>query len=102
MIITTGTRINHYEVVSLLGAGGMGEVYLAEDQRLGRRVAIKLLPTEFAGDSDRLRRFEQALTKARESWFVYRCTDARASTFRKCRSTLAHSHPVQPSSRQRS
>jgi Tol biopolymer transport system component len=59
MVITTGTRINHYEVVSLLGAGGMGEVYLAEDQRLGRRVAIKLLPTEFAGDSDRLRRFEQ-------------------------------------------
>src|SRR5262245_50314127 len=59
MIITTGTRINHYEVVSLLGVGGMGEVYLAEDQRLGRRVAIKLLPTEFAGDPDRLRRFEQ-------------------------------------------
>src|SRR4030095_3104880 len=59
MIITPGTRINHYEVVSQLGAGGMGEVYLAEDPRLNRRVAIKMLPDEFARDSDRLRRFEQ-------------------------------------------
>ena len=59
MIITPGTRFNHYEVVSQLGAGGMGEVYLAEDPRLGRQVAIKLLPAEFARDSDRLRRFEQ-------------------------------------------
>src|SRR5215475_5762784 len=59
MIIPPSTVINHYEVVSLLGAGGMGEVYLAEDPRLGRRVAIKVLPAEFARDSDRLRRFEQ-------------------------------------------
>src|SRR5215475_8912689 len=59
MIITPGTRFNHYEVVSQLGAGGMGEVYLAEDPRLGRQVAIKVLPAEFARDSDRLRRFEQ-------------------------------------------
>ena len=59
MIITPGTRFNHYEVVSQLGAGGMGEVYLAEDPRLGRQVAIKVLPAEFAKDSDRLRRFEQ-------------------------------------------
>ncbi len=59
MIITPGTRFNHYEVVSQLGAGGMGEVYLAEDPRLGRQVAIKVLPVEFAKDSDRLRRFEQ-------------------------------------------
>src|SRR5215475_2943805 len=59
MIFTPGTRFNHYEVVSQLGAGGMGEVYLAEDPRLGRQVAIKVLPAEFAKDSDRLRRFEQ-------------------------------------------
>src|SRR5262245_17731393 len=59
MIIPPNKVINHYEVVSLLGAGGMGEVYLAEDPRLGRQVAIKVLPAEFAGDSDRLRRFEQ-------------------------------------------
>ena len=59
MIITPGTRFNHYEIVSLLGAGGMGEVYLAEDPRLGRQVAIKVLPAEFARDAERLRRFEQ-------------------------------------------
>src|SRR5215813_13548204 len=59
MIITPGTRFNHYEVISRLGAGGMGEVYLAEDPRLGRQVAIKVLPVEFAKDADRLRRFEQ-------------------------------------------
>jgi len=59
MIITPGTRFNHYEVISQLGAGGMGEVYLAEDPRLGRQVAIKVLPAEFAKDADRLRRFEQ-------------------------------------------
>src|SRR5262245_50321954 len=59
MIIPPNKVINHYEVVSLLGAGGMGQVYLAEDPRLGRRVAIKVLPAEFSGDSDRMRRFEQ-------------------------------------------
>jgi Tol biopolymer transport system component len=59
MIFPPSTRIDHYEVVSLLGAGGMGEVYLAEDPRLGRQVAIKALPAEFARDPDRLRRFEQ-------------------------------------------
>src|SRR5262249_46866084 len=59
MNIVPGTHINHYEIVSLLGAGGMGEVYLAEDPRLSRQVAIKMLPAEFAKDTDRLRRFEQ-------------------------------------------
>src|SRR5262245_31400184 len=59
MTIIPGTRFNHYKVVARLGAGGMGEVYLAEDPRLGRRVAIKVLPAEFAKDADRLKRFEQ-------------------------------------------
>jgi len=57
--LTPGTRIGDYEVKSLLGAGGMGEVYRAHDSRLGRDVAIKVLPASFAADADRLRRFEQ-------------------------------------------
>src|SRR6185503_5755278 len=54
-----GQTIGAYEVVSFLSRGGMGEVYLAEDKRLGRKVALKLLPTSFTSDDDRLRRFEQ-------------------------------------------
>jgi serine/threonine protein kinase/Tfp pilus assembly protein PilF len=54
-----GRTISHYQIVSLLGAGGMGEVYLAEDTRLKRRVALKLLPANFTADTNRLRRFEQ-------------------------------------------
>jgi len=51
--------ISHYRIISKLGAGGMGEVYRAHDERLGRDVAIKVLPAEFTKDADRLRRFEQ-------------------------------------------
>ncbi|MBL8205869.1 MAG: protein kinase [Blastocatellia bacterium] len=57
MTITTGTRFGPYEVTALLGKGGMGEVCLAEDMRLQRKVALKLLPVEFTRDSERLRRF---------------------------------------------
>jgi serine/threonine protein kinase len=59
MTLTAGTRLGPYEVLSPLGAGGMGEVYRAHDARLGRDVAIKILPEGFAADADRLRRFEQ-------------------------------------------
>ncbi len=58
-MVTTGTHLGPYEILGLIGAGGMGEVYRARDTRLGRDVAIKVLPAEFAGDPDRLRRFEQ-------------------------------------------
>jgi serine/threonine protein kinase/Tol biopolymer transport system component len=57
--LTSGTKVGEYEVKSMLGAGGMGEVYRARDARLGRDVAIKVLPSLFSADSERLRRFEQ-------------------------------------------
>jgi Tol biopolymer transport system component len=59
MALTSGTKLGPYEIVSPLGAGGMGEVYRARDTRLGRDVAIKVLPEALAKDADRLRRFEQ-------------------------------------------
>ena len=55
----SGTKLGHYEVLSLLGKGGMGEVWRARDTKLGRQVAIKTLPEEFAKDADRLARFER-------------------------------------------
>ena len=59
MTIPQGTRLGRYEIRSLLGAGGMGEVYLADDLNLHRRVAIKVLPAELTADKDRLQRFER-------------------------------------------
>ena len=59
MGLVAGTRLGPYEIVGRLGAGGMGEVYRARDPRIGRDVAIKVLPGEFSADPDRLRRFEQ-------------------------------------------
>jgi serine/threonine protein kinase len=55
----TGTKLGRYEIRSKIGAGGMGEVYLAEDTRLHRKVALKILPTELTANKDRMRRFEQ-------------------------------------------
>jgi serine/threonine protein kinase len=59
MPLEAGTRLGPYEIVSPLGAGGMGEVYRARDTRLGRDVAIKVLPEIFAADADRRSRFER-------------------------------------------
>jgi len=57
--LSKGTKLGDYEVVSLLGSGGMGEVYRARDPRLGREVAVKVLPSSVSADPERLRRFEQ-------------------------------------------
>ncbi len=62
MTLATGTRLGRYEIRSQLGAGGMGEVYLAEDISLRRQVALKVLPTEVAANQDRMRRFKQEAT----------------------------------------
>src|SRR5262245_11245635 len=59
MTLLPGTRVGPYEIVSAIGAGGMGEVYRAHDTNLGRDVAIKVLPDVFAADADRLARFER-------------------------------------------
>lgn len=59
MPIAPGTRFDRYEILSLLGQGGMGAVYLALDTRLHRKLALKLLPAEFTRDDDRVRRFER-------------------------------------------
>src|ERR1700722_7249799 len=59
MALASGTKLGPYEIQSPLGAGGMGEVYRAKDTRLGRDVAIKVLPEALVKDADRLRRFEQ-------------------------------------------
>ena len=59
MTLAAGSRLGPYEILGQIGAGGMGEVYRAKDPRLGRDVAIKVLPASFSPDADRLRRFEQ-------------------------------------------
>ncbi|MBI3694401.1 MAG: protein kinase [Acidobacteria bacterium] len=64
MPLAPGTRLGPYEILAPLGAGGMGEVYRARDPRIGREVAIKVLPSSYAGDPDRLRRFEHEVQAA--------------------------------------
>src|SRR6202140_1297668 len=59
MALASGTRLGSYEVVTQIGAGGMGEVYRAHDTKLGRDVAIKVLPEAFAHDPERLSRFQR-------------------------------------------
>src|SRR5438876_4299322 len=59
MTILAGTKLGRYEIRSQLGAGGMGEVYLAQDTKLDRKVALKILPAEVAAHPDRMKRFRQ-------------------------------------------
>ena len=61
MPLSPGTTLGAYEIVAPLGAGGMGEVYRARDARLGREVAIKVLPAAFASDPEALARFEREM-----------------------------------------
>src|SRR5246127_112444 len=59
MPLTTGSRLGPYEILSALGAGGMGEVYKARDTKLDRDVAIKILPQAFVADPERIARFQR-------------------------------------------
>ena len=59
MLLTPGTRLGTYEILAPLGAGGMGEVYRARDLRLGREIALKVLPAELNASAERLARFER-------------------------------------------
>ena len=59
MSLPPGTRLGRYEILTKLGEGWMGEVYLARDPKINRDVAIKVLPSNFSSDPERLRRFEQ-------------------------------------------
>ncbi len=59
MALEIGSRLGHYDVTALIGQGGMGEVYRARDTKLGRDVALKVLPDVFADDPERLARFKR-------------------------------------------
>ena len=63
-MISEGVKISHYKVLHSVGSGGMGEVYLAEDLNLERKVALKVLLPDFANDNERVRRFEQEAKSA--------------------------------------
>jgi eukaryotic-like serine/threonine-protein kinase len=72
--VSIGTQLGSYELIGLLGKGGMGEVYRARDLKLKREVAIKILPDEFSGDPDRLSRFQREAEVLASLDYVSYCT----------------------------
>ncbi len=81
--LAAGDNIAHYRIVSRLGQGGMGEVYLATDTRLDRSVALKVLPVAVAQDPGRMSRFEVE-AKAASALNGYRLADRRRARCRAC------------------
>ncbi|OFW14933.1 MAG: hypothetical protein A3F69_03780 [Acidobacteria bacterium RIFCSPLOWO2_12_FULL_66_10] len=72
MTLSAGTRCGPYEILWPVGAGGIGEMYRARDPRLERDIAIKVLPTAFSADPERLSRFEQEARRRRAQPFEWR------------------------------
>jgi serine/threonine protein kinase len=85
MTLSAGTRLGPYEILGQIGAGGMGEVYRARDTRLGRDVAVKVLPGEVSHTPERLHRFEQ---EARLAGSLTTPTSSTSSTSARTRAPL--------------
>src|SRR5205823_14025668 len=95
MSLQIGQQLGSYEITSLIGKGGMGEVYRARDSRLKRHVAIKILPSEFARDTDRVVRFQrrrQALVDSGPELLGVSASEWHGRRGRK--SVLVARHPV--------
>jgi serine/threonine protein kinase len=76
MPLLAGERIGPYEMLALIGKGGMGEVYRARDTKLKRDVAIKILPEAFAGDPERMARFQREAEVLAKAWLLKELTTA--------------------------